>query len=563
MAASATQPTVVRREPRIIERPRLIKLLDETDARTILLLAPAGYGKTTLARQWAMTLNGAVWVRLSAGHADVAWLAEDIAQSIDGKGGAATRAMRQHIRARSNPQRASRELGAVLAEQLAGADTQWIILDDYQEISSSPEAEGLIAAVERDGGARVLIASRVRPRWASGRRFVYGEVLEISRAALAMTDSEAAEVLGPKQSAVRLAEQAAGWPAVIGLAAAADSAVIPQRTVPGALHRYLAEELFHRASPELREGLLALALRGTPRDTSLEDTFGGRAPALLAEAELLGFNSSETHFELHPLLREFLLEKLLARPDAVHMVRTAVELCVSDEAWDHALALILRFDLRDLVEPTLASAFKPLARSGRFATLTAFANAIQERTPSPPPSVSVILADAAFRDGNFDLAVDFIEAARPAFPSDHPVASRASAISGQISFLQADFSSAEESFRRAGESASDERDAAEAAYGLATASIFGEKRTAATAVETLRESRGRSPVDLFRFISSEIALRLLGGTSTGLSGNLHIDTARQALGQVEDPSRAFKRCIPNRISSHAASGVQPRKGLVD
>ena len=58
MAASAAQPKVVRREPRIIERPRLIKLLDETDARTILLLAPAGYGKTTLARQWARRSTG-------------------------------------------------------------------------------------------------------------------------------------------------------------------------------------------------------------------------------------------------------------------------------------------------------------------------------------------------------------------------------------------------------------------------------------------------------------------------------------------------------------------------
>ena len=110
-------------------------------------------------------------------------------------------------------------------------------------------------------------------------------------------------------------------------------------------------------------------------------TFGRSAPALVAEAELLGFNSSETHFELHPLLREFLLEKLLARPDAVDRVREAVENCISDEAWDHALALILRFDLLDLVEPTLASAFKPLARSGRLATLTAFANAIQEPSP--------------------------------------------------------------------------------------------------------------------------------------------------------------------------------------
>ena len=142
MAASATQPKVVRRESRIIERPRLIKLLDDTDARTILLLAPAGYGKTTLARQWAKTLNGAVWVKLSNAHCDVAWLAAEIAEAIDGNQGTTSRAIREHIRARANPQRASRELGAVLAGRLGNLDTQWLILDDYQEISSSPEAEG-------------------------------------------------------------------------------------------------------------------------------------------------------------------------------------------------------------------------------------------------------------------------------------------------------------------------------------------------------------------------------------------------------------------------------------
>src|SRR5947208_12038543 len=36
----------------IIKRPRLTKLLDEAEARIILLVAPAGYGKTTLAREW-------------------------------------------------------------------------------------------------------------------------------------------------------------------------------------------------------------------------------------------------------------------------------------------------------------------------------------------------------------------------------------------------------------------------------------------------------------------------------------------------------------------------------
>ncbi|MER3411749.1 MAG: hypothetical protein C4305_05175, partial [Thermoleophilia bacterium] len=36
----------------LIERPRLTSLLDESQARIMMLVAPAGYGKTTLARQW-------------------------------------------------------------------------------------------------------------------------------------------------------------------------------------------------------------------------------------------------------------------------------------------------------------------------------------------------------------------------------------------------------------------------------------------------------------------------------------------------------------------------------
>ena len=38
--------------PRITERPRLTRLLDGATARVRMLVAPAGYGKTTLAEQW-------------------------------------------------------------------------------------------------------------------------------------------------------------------------------------------------------------------------------------------------------------------------------------------------------------------------------------------------------------------------------------------------------------------------------------------------------------------------------------------------------------------------------
>ena len=36
----------------IIKRPRLTRLLDNANARALMLVAPAGFGKTTLAREW-------------------------------------------------------------------------------------------------------------------------------------------------------------------------------------------------------------------------------------------------------------------------------------------------------------------------------------------------------------------------------------------------------------------------------------------------------------------------------------------------------------------------------
>ena len=57
-------------ERRIIERPRLLKRLEEANARTILLVAPAGYGKTTLAQQWVERTAGA-WYTTTDGARDV------------------------------------------------------------------------------------------------------------------------------------------------------------------------------------------------------------------------------------------------------------------------------------------------------------------------------------------------------------------------------------------------------------------------------------------------------------------------------------------------------------
>src|ERR1700746_2412605 len=61
----------------IIERPRLIARREEDGgSRVSVLAAPAGYGKTTLARQWSQRQSGPVaWYRTTRASGDVALLA--------------------------------------------------------------------------------------------------------------------------------------------------------------------------------------------------------------------------------------------------------------------------------------------------------------------------------------------------------------------------------------------------------------------------------------------------------------------------------------------------------
>src|ERR1700751_140571 len=138
-------------------------MLVECESRVIQLLAPAGYGKTTLARQWVKTLSGAIWVSATPAHRDVVTLSEDLAAGIDALGGNASKFIREYLSAQSNPQRAARGVASALADQINKQRVQWIVIDDYHEISSSPDIDSMIEVVYSRTLARLLVASRIRP----------------------------------------------------------------------------------------------------------------------------------------------------------------------------------------------------------------------------------------------------------------------------------------------------------------------------------------------------------------------------------------------------------------
>ena len=373
MTAGAKQPKPVRRERRIIERPRLIKMLDESDARVILLLAPAGYGKTTLARQWAKTLNGAIWVTLTPAHRDVATFAEDVGLGLAHLGDQASTAfIRKYVRARSNPQRAAREVGIALSERIRAVRTQWLVLDDYHELNGARDIDDLVRVLITHTDARLLIAARARPPWATSRSKLYGEHLEIDQRQLAMSDSESTQLIGAGPDRERLVAQARGWPAVLGLAAGmGETPVQEQLSTP--LYEYLAEEVFQSVSPSLQDQLLALSLLPDLSPSQLRRRFGDEGTDVIEQGRGCGLLTGEVDPELHPLVRNFLYTKLQLSADGRSLAEAAVEDCLEFERWDRAAEIIERFGLQEMAQTALERAYSPLVRSGRIGSVSRFA----------------------------------------------------------------------------------------------------------------------------------------------------------------------------------------------
>jgi DNA-binding CsgD family transcriptional regulator len=535
LTASASQSKAVPVD-RIIERPRLIKLLDDTDAHTILLLAPAGYGKTTLARQWAKTLNGAVWITLSQAHRDVAVIATDLARTIDPDGRGAHAFVATYIKAQSNPQRVAREIALVVAEQLRKTRAQWVVFDDYHEVSAEPSVESFVEILNARLDCRVLIASRLRPSWATARLAVYGDVLEVTRGDLALDAEESRMVLGRHPDHEYVAAQAEGWPALIGLAA--NAARLVRR--PGAqlrsnlLHEYFAEELFKSAPDRLQRQLVKAAVAPDLRHETLTRLFGAQKGSFVDAAHEIGFiNVGDEELELHPLLRDFLLEKLAVLSDAKTIVDASIEGCVESCRWERAFDLILRFDRNDLVERVLDSAYSPLIRCGQVATLAAFAAKIRAAPTFPPAAIDLAEADVALADGAFDLASRVAERAASRLPDAHHLKSRAHMIIAESAFARARPSDAEAAYREAFQTAQAPGDELDALRGWALSSLQSETPVPPWVIKRLRAHRFDSPLDLVR--QTILQLTQLHFTTGYREAGPLLQEAERVLDGVEDP----------------------------
>jgi ATP/maltotriose-dependent transcriptional regulator MalT len=379
------------RAPLFIKRPRLTTLLDETGARILLLLAPAGYGKTTLAQEWTAEQDRVGWFSGSPAMLDVAAVSVGIAEVLGAMGNPPREDMVERVRILAARGHDPRGLAKAVSSGAPGAD--WLlVVDDYHHALESAETEAFFDELVPLTEFRLLITSRDRPGWLHARKVIYGEAAVVDMDALAFTDEEARAVLGD-ESSDEIVTEARGWPAVIGLAAMRGGADVASGLPPDDLYRFFAEDMFSNASPRLREAMFLLALAGDIGGEPPRALLGRSHRSLVEEAVERGFLAGGERMSVHPLLRGFLLAKLreLEEEDVRPLVDRVVEFLVGEHRWDNCLFVLEQFPEDRLILSTLESGLEEILDSGRIATVSRWLELAAKRKLSDP---LVLLAEA-------------------------------------------------------------------------------------------------------------------------------------------------------------------------
>jgi LuxR family maltose regulon positive regulatory protein len=355
----------------MVRRLELLARLDRAPAAPmVLLVAPGGYGKTTLLSQWAERLVPAcAWVTAGPGDNDPGLLAIHITFALQAALPFDARmAGLAPLTARSRPEPADLSTAVAALRRLGRSVV--LVLDDLHEIQSRASL-ALVRTVLDDGGPalRVAAAGRVLPDLVLPDLVADGRCLELGPVDLAFTEAETRQVFVAARQAVApdvaraVVQRTEGWPAGVYLAALAArqvprgaSSVARRGVISGDdvyITDYFSEELLAGEPADNVRFLLRTAvlerMSGPLCDALLETT--GTAARLREAARrnlfvvpVRGAVGGGVWYRYHRLFREMLLAELRLREpgEEQRLHRRAAawfdDEGLPDEAIPHALA---------------------------------------------------------------------------------------------------------------------------------------------------------------------------------------------------------------------------------
>jgi LuxR family maltose regulon positive regulatory protein len=321
-------------DPRAVSRTALVnRLRADQSSRAVSIVAPGGYGKSTLLAQWAVRDDrGFAWLSLDRRDNDPIVLLRHVAAAFDAVAPVDERVLETLAAASPTvwPSAVPR-----VAAMIAAAERFVLVLDDAHMVTDGDTAEVLaVLANHIPDGSTVVVCGRVATALTSSLR-VRGSLLELDERDLAFSQREAelflraADVELSDDAQAELIDTAEGWAGALYLEALASRRPRPgtngsgkegATSSVGRSDRYVAD-FFHA---EYLAGLTRQQLTFLRRTSLLEEMCGSLCDATLDQThssrELEAIRSSnlflvplDVHgewYRYHHLFRDLLRREL-------------------------------------------------------------------------------------------------------------------------------------------------------------------------------------------------------------------------------------------------------------
>ena len=409
-----TRPTVPRR--RILDR-----LGSGPRPKLVLIHAPAGYGKSTLAAQWAEVLTGqgvkTAWLAIDSDDNNTAWFLAHLIEAIRRALPDLAETLQQEFE--GHLENAYQYVLSALIDYLhSEKQTLALVMEDWHR-ANSPETTNAFAYLLENSchHLHLIVTSRSRAGLPLSTMAVQGELVEIDSLLLRFDLGESQALLidqcGLDLTTADIAEledSTDGWAAALQLASLSlrdhpDPAVLIQNLSGRhkAIGEYLAANVLDSLEPDLLDFLLstcmtkqicsglATALSGNRRSQSVLEDIEKR------DLFLRSTDAEGSWFQYHHLFADYLLHRL--ERDAEHRIpelhRKAAqwfsEHKMLSQAVDH---LILAGDVRQAVDAVEQAAPDLIERS-QMSTLIGLAGKLPSRYADARPRLQVDVAWAS------------------------------------------------------------------------------------------------------------------------------------------------------------------------
>jgi LuxR family transcriptional regulator, maltose regulon positive regulatory protein len=387
--------------PGTVARPALIGRLAAGGPRPVVsVVAPPGFGKTTVLAQWAQGGGRPfAWVSVEEPDNDPKVLLTYIAEALNAVAPISGRVFDALASPGSSvPGSVVPRLGAAFA---AMAEPVVLVLDDVHVLRNRECRAALSALADHvPAGAQLVLAGRARPQVRLARLRAQGRLTEIGPGDLTLTAGEAAALLREagvtlgQDEVAELHRRTEGWPAALYLAALylRQGGSLPRAAVTfGGANRqvsdYLEAELLSQVSPRQRAFLTrtsVLERLSGPLCEAVLETPG--SPATLAELArsnqlLVPLGGQPGWYRYHHLFRDMLLAGLHRTEPGLAPVlhRRAADWCSRNGLPEEALGYAMAASAVDAAAGLVLRLWPPTYAQGRITTLHRWVRWLEER----------------------------------------------------------------------------------------------------------------------------------------------------------------------------------------